>query len=222
MTMFQEERSSYLAAILVGFTACLCWTGEAVAAESGQRTFAKISVEPAVDSTTGGTIYLLTPEKAPLPANSNESAVSPLYLPMYPLSSTVSAFDLNCQPTNCDHVNVLPFHFAGYDPLPASSPACVHFNGGQECSLVKGHDHLVAANATGGDFHVARALKLVVFTSKAFGDGAIHTRVKTVSQINALVSSGDAMIVDTPVVVHGSITSERTYELGTPVVIPFP
>jgi hypothetical protein len=220
--MFQKERSSFLAAILIGLTAFLCWTGVAAAAESGQRTFAKIVVEPAVDDTTGGTIYLLTSEKSPLPANSNESANASLYLPMYPLSSTVSAFDLNCQPTNCDHVNVLPFHFSGYDPLPGSSPACTHFNGGQECALVKGHDHLVAAAPTGGDFNVARQLKLVVFTSKAFGDGAIHNRVKTESQIKALVASGDAMIVDTPVIVHGAITSERTYELGTPVVIPFP
>jgi hypothetical protein len=65
-------------------------------------------------------------------------------------------------------------------------------------------------------------LQLVVFTSKAFGNGAIHNRIRTVDEINALLASGDVMIVSTPVTFNGAITSKRTYEMGTPVVIPFP
>jgi hypothetical protein len=220
--MFQKQGISFFAAFLSGLVACLCWTGTAVASDSGQRNFAQVSVEPAVDSSTGDAVYLLTPVKAPFPSKANTVATAPLYLPLYPLSSTISAFDLNCQPTNCDHSNVLPFHFSGYDPLPANSQACVDFNGGQECSLVKGHDHLVGVASTGGDFNVAWHVKLVVFTSKAFRDGAINTRIKTVSQIDALVASKDAVIMDTPITFNCSVTSERTYELGTPVVIPFP
>jgi hypothetical protein len=58
-------------------------------------------------------------------------ATAPLYLPLYPFSSTVVADDLNCQPTNCDHVNVLPFPSAAYDARPGTDPACVDFNGWQ-------------------------------------------------------------------------------------------
>jgi hypothetical protein len=220
--MFRNHRISSFAAASVGLVASLFLANAAVASDSGQRTFAQVVVEPAVDMSTGSTIYLLTPNKAASPSKVNVAATSPLYLTLYPLSSTVSAFDLNCQPNNCEHVNVLPFHFSGYDALPASSPICVDFNGGQECALVKGHDHLVAAASTGGDFHAACNVQLVAFTSKAFGDGAINTRIKTLDQLNALVASNDVMIVKTPITVHCSIASERTYELGTPVVIPIP
>ena len=190
--------------------------------ESGQRNFAKVSVEPAIDYSTGKTIYLLTPIKAPFPSKANTVATAPLYLPLYPLSSTVPADELNCQPDNCDHVNVLPFPSADYGFLPGSDQRCTDFNGGDPCSPVKGHDHLVGVAATKGDFNVAWHVELVVFTSKAFTDGNINTRITTLNQINALVASKDAVIIDTPVTFNCSITSERTYELGTPVVIPFP
>jgi len=220
--MFRHQRISSFAAASVALAALLCLTSAAIAADSGQRTFAQATVEPAVDTATGDTVYLLTPNKAASPSKANDAAVSPLYLTLYPLASTVSAFDLNCQPNNCEHVNVLPFHFSGYDALPATSAICEQFNGGQECSLVKGHDHLVAAASTGGDFHATCHVQLVVFTSRAFGNGAINTRIKTLNELNALVASNDIMIVDTPFKVHCSIVSQRTYELGAPVVIPIP
>ena len=219
--MLRNRRFPFIAAALVALAACLCVTPSRVFADSGQRNFAKVSVEPAIDSSTGDEVYLLTPIKAPFPSKANPVATAPLYLAVYPLSSTVPTFDLNCQPDNCDHVNVLPFHFAGYDALPGSSQACRDFNGGQDCSLVKGHDHLVGVAPT-GDFNVAWHVKLVVFTSKAFGDGKINTRIKTLDQINALVASSDAIIIDTPITFNCSITSERPYELGTPVAIQFP
>jgi len=218
--MFRSRRFPFFAAALVVLVACTCGTSKAIASESGQRNFAQVSVEPAIDSSTGNGIYLLTPIKAPFPSKANTVATAPLYLPLYPLSSTVPTSDLNCQPTNCDHVNVLPFHFSGYNALPGTDQACVDFNGGQECSLVKGHDHLVGVAPT-GDFNVAWHVKLVVFTSKAFGDGAINTRITTVGQIDALVASKDVMVTDTPITFNCSITSEQTYERGTPVVIPF-
>lgn len=190
--------------------------------ESGQRNFAQVSVEPAIDYANGNTIYLLTPVKAPFPSKANAVATAPLYLPLYPLSSTVPADDLNCQPNNCDHVNVLPFPSADYGFLPGSDKRCTDFNGGDPCSPVKGHDHLVGVAKTKGDFNVAWHVEFVVFTSKAFTDGNINTRITTLNQINALVASKDVVIIDTPVTFNCSITSERTYELGTPVVIPFP
>ena len=64
----------------------------------------------------------------------------------------------------------------------------------------------------------------MVFTHAAFlGENKkINTRIQTVDQINELVASGDANVIDTPITFNCSITSERTYDLGTPVVIPFP
>ena len=220
--MYRNQRFPSFAAALVMLVACLCVTSKAVASDSGQRNFAQVSVEPAVDSTTGGEVYLLTPIKAPFPSKANPVATAPLYLPLYPLISTVPAFELNCQPTNCDHVNVLPFPSVDYGALPGNDKRCADFNGGNPCSPVEGHDHLVGVASTGGDFNVAWHVKLVVFTHAAFLDGKINSRIKTVSQINALVKSGDAIIIDTPVTFNCSITSERTYDLGTPVVIPFP
>ena len=220
--MFRNRRFPFFATTMVMLIGCLCVTSKAFAAESGQRNFAQVSVEPAVDSSTGDAVYLLTPIKAPFPSKANPVATAPLYITLYPVTSTVPAIELNCQPTNCDHVNVLPFPSVDYGALPGTDQRCVDFNGGNPCSPVEGHDHLVGVAKTGGDFNVAWHVKLVVFTHAAFLDHKINTRIKTVDQINALVASGDAIVIDTPITFNCSITSERTYELGTPVVIPFP
>jgi hypothetical protein len=213
------KRYSFLATATVGLVA-LCLSSQAVAAESGQHKLGQDTVEPAIDDSNGNEVYLLTPDKAPLPSKANPVATAPLYLPLYPVTSTVDASTLNCQPTNCDHVNVLPFLSADYGP--ASAQACADFNGGNPCSLVKGHDHLVGIASTGGDFNVAWLVKLVVFTPKAFADGKINTRIMTLNQMNALVVSGDVTVLDTPITFNCSVTSERTYDLGTPLVIAFP
>jgi hypothetical protein len=106
--------------------------------------------------------------------------------------------------------------------LPGTDPACVDFNGGQPCATVKGHDHLVGVAKTHGDFNVAWTVKPVIFTHKAFEDGMINTRILTLSQLMAEVASGDVVIAPDLVTFNCSVTSARTYELGTPVVIPFP
>jgi len=220
--MFKKKRFQYFASIAFGFVACLVLCSNAVAADSGQRKFGQVTVEPAIDLSNGKEVYLLTPDKAPFPSKANPVATAPLYLPLYPLNSHVPFSDLNCQPSNCDHVNVLPFPSVDYGALPGSAKACADFNGGNPCSMVEGHDHLVGIASTGGDFNVAWHVKLVVFTHTAFLDEKIHTRITMLTQINALVASGDVIVIDTPITFNCSSTSERTYELGTPVVIPFP
>lgn len=214
--------TAFCAAALVVAAASLCLPGRADVIESGQRVFGQTSVEPALDDSTGNLIYLLTPLKSPFPSKSNPRAASPLYLTLYPLSSTLPASEFNCQPTNCDHLNVLPFPDVDYGALSGSDTACADFNGGNPCSAVKGHDHLVGVASTGGDFNVAWHVQLVIFTHAAFLDGKINTRITTLSQIEALVQSGDAFIADTPITFNCSVTSGRTYDLGTPVVIPYP
>jgi hypothetical protein len=216
--MFNGRRSFCVMAV-VCVIACLSLS--AVAQESGQRNFAQVSVEPAFNDFNGSTVYLLTPDKAPFPSKANPRAVAPLYLPLYPLSSTVPADELNCQPTNCDHVNVIPFPAPGYDILAGTDPICVKWNGGNPCSLVKGHDHLVGVPPT-GDFNVAWHVWFVVFTEQGVNNGKSNTRITTLDQINTLVANGDAAIKNTPVTFNCQITSEVTYTKGTPVVIPFP
>lgn len=209
-------------AALVVAAACPYLSTKAGTLDSGQRTFGQSEVEPAFDDSTGNGIYLLTPLKNPFPSKANPRATAPLYLVLYPQVSTVPASELNCQPTNCDHANVLPFPDSDYGALPGSATACADFNGGSPCSPVAGHDHLVGVASTGGDFNQAWHVEFVIFSHSAFLDGSINTRVTTLSQIQALVKSGDAFIVDTPVTFNCSVTPERTYELGTPIAIQYP
>src|SRR5215468_4978809 len=144
--------SAFFAAALVVAAACPYLSTKAGTVDSGQRAFGQFEVEPAFDDSEGGLIYLLTPLKNPFPSKANPRATAPMYIPLYPLSSTVPASDLNCQPTNCDHLNVLPFPEPDYGALLGSDQACLDFNGGDPCSPVKGHDHLVGVASTGGDF----------------------------------------------------------------------
>ena len=211
--------------VAIAFVGCFAFastTTNVYGQESGQRVFANSSVEPALDSANGSTVYLLTPIKAPFPAKANPVATAPLYLPLYPLSSTVITADLNCQPDNCDHANVLPFPSPDYGALAGTDPRCVDFNGGHPCAAVKGHDHLVGVAKTGGDFNVAWTVKPVIFTHQAFQNGKINERIMTLNQLWALVASGDAVIAPDLVTFNCSVVSGRTYELGTPTIIPFP
>ena len=181
---------------------------------SGQRAIGRATVEPAVDDSNGSTVYLLTPDNVPFPSQSNPRASAPLYLVMYPTTSTIDAATLNCQPNNCDHVQVLPFPAPGYTN---GGTACTNFGfpaGG--CALVKGHDHLIGLPHT-GDFNIAWHVYLVVFTPKGVGDGAINTRVLTLTQVSSLVAAGDAFLVDTPITFNCSAVSEAVYLSGTPL-----
>jgi hypothetical protein len=93
-------------------------------AQSGQTSFGRSTTEPAIDLATGNTTFLKTPDKAPFPSNANPRATAPLYLPAYPVGSTINPALLNCQPHNCDHINVLPFAAPGY---PNGGAQCTHW-----------------------------------------------------------------------------------------------
>ena len=189
-------RSSFrLVAVLTAFAAVFAGAMPASATSnwySGMRAFGQVTVEPAVDYVTGNQIFLLTPNNVPTPSNAAQRAHAPLFLPLYPTSSSVPANSLNCQPTNCNHVQ----HF-GY-PL-------------------KGHDHLVGMASTHGDFNVAWDVILVGFTSHGFQDGAINHRILTLTDLNAAVTNGDVFEFNTGFSFNCSITSETTYVKGTPL-----
>jgi hypothetical protein len=198
----------------------------AEAAVSGQTHFGQVTVEPAIDDVTGDQVFLMTPDKAPFPSKANPAAQEELYLVAYPTSSTLAASGFNCQPTNCDHLNVLPFPNPTYDSnsgdLAGTSKACVDYNSGNPCTVYKGHDHLVGIASTGGEFNVAWKVILVLFTKTGVDDGAMNTRVTTLNQINGLIASGDAVLAPTPIVFNCQAVSETTYLRGTPLSFVFP
>lgn len=205
---------------------------EATGFFSGQMAFGQSTVEPALDDATGNAVFLLTPNGAPLPSKANKHAQDTMYIPVYPTSSTILGADLDCQTGagtgtgNCNHLQVLPFSDPVYDPDPAdvsgSSKACQDYNGGKPCSVYLGHDHLIGVPSTGGAFNVAWAVKLVLFTPKGVRDGAIDSRITTLSDLDALVASGDAVIAPTPIVFNCSIVAQTVYQGGTPLAFPFP
>jgi hypothetical protein len=181
---------------------------------SGQTAFGQSTVEPAVNDADGSTVYLLTPNNAPFPSNANPRAHAPLYIPMYPVGSTINPAVLNCQPHNCDHLNVLPFPAPGY---PNGGATCAEFGlPAGACGLVIGHDHLVGVPHT-GDFNVAWHVILVVFTPKGVADGAINHRILTLQDMAAVVANGDAFEASTPIVFNCNIVPETVYLHGTPL-----
>ena len=183
------------AATLVAAAALALGTALPASATSwytGQRNFAGVSVEPAVDMGTGNQVFLLTPIHSL--TNANARAHAPLYLVFYPGTSTVPASSLSCSPTNCDHANSFPpYGDAG----------------------LKGHDHLVGLPKT-GDWNVAWDVYPVFFTPQGFADGAINTRILTETQMDAAVAAGDLFEAPTPVFAFQCArTSVVTYLRGT-------
>ncbi|MGA8041795.1 MAG: hypothetical protein WCA37_03245 [Terracidiphilus sp.] len=207
----------FVAAVMLFSNSAFAQTGEVLQGNS--------TIGPVFDSATGDTVFVRQALGAPMPVNSNVNSMVPVYVVVYPLQSTIPADSLQCQPTNCDHLNVLPFPDPDYGL--GSDAQCQQWNGGSPCSLVKGHNHLFGVASDGGDFKVPHYVKLVIFTQQAFkecltnADCAMNKAVRTLAQMQALVASGDAVILDTPITVNLSVVPERTYELGTPTVIPF-
>ena len=204
-------RNPAVIAMLVAFS--VVGLATQVRAQSGQTAFGQAVVEPAIDYATGNTIFLLTPNKSPFPSRSNPRAWAPMYIPMYPGNSTVAPGVLDCQPGNCDHLNVLPFPAPAY---PSGGTTCVKYGfAANECGLVVGHDHLVGMPHT-GDFNVAWHVILVVFTPKAVTDGAINRRLLTLQDIADAVTNGDAFEADTPITFNCSIVPATVYYNGVP------
>jgi hypothetical protein len=161
------------------------------------RAFGQVTVEPAVDLATGNEIFLLTPNNvAAGPVHAAARAHAPLFLVLYPTASTLDASSLNCRPTNCDHAQTFAY------PL-------------------KGHDHLVGVPHT-GDFNVAWDVIAVGFTQKGFTDGAINSRILTLTQLDAAVTNLDAFKLDIGFSFNCSITSITTYVKGTPLTFSVP
>jgi len=168
------------------------------------------TVEPAVNDVTGSQVFLITPNHAPFFDGTGTASPSfknsaPLYLVTYPLQSTVDvgADPLNCYtegffdsrlPYNCDHAQI---------------PG------------IKGHDHLVGvpgSQKAGGDFNVQWHVVATFFTPQGIADGAMNTRILTLTQLQAAEASGDVTPpMDTGIYFYCSVVSGSGYMAGTPL-----
>lgn len=197
--------------------------GASTANPSGQVTYGNSSfdpatqtfvggggtIEPAYDYSTGGLVYLQTPNNAQVhpakkidPATGMPINVAPLYLVVYPKGS-IDPASLNCAHIpldNCaDHGNAVA---AGAEGFSASMGSTVYANG------VAGHDHLVGIASTGGDFNVIWEPVLVVFNTAA----AVH-HITTLSDLD----SSDVSELPLPQLdFNCTSVSAAAYERGTP------
>jgi hypothetical protein len=179
-------------AMALGLAVTMPLSASAGSTPTGQVAFGQATVEPAINDADGSMVFLLTPNNAPFPSMANAAhAVAPRYLPVYPVGSTIDPSTLNCQPSNCDHVRTFFYPIIG-------------------------HDHLVGVNPT-GDFNVAWHVVVIAFTQKGFADGAINTRLMTLSAIQTAEAAGDVFPIDTPITFNCSIVSQTVFNLGTPL-----
>ena len=169
---------------------------------SGEVKLGQTVIEPAYDDTTGTLVYLSTPMHAVVHPNFAHN-VAPIYLPMYPVGSTVGT--LNCMDIpveNCPDHGALIAGLAGF-----VKPNGVYSGG------VLGHDHLVGIAATGGDFNILWEPVLVLFTNA----DAANQHVTTLTQIEAALASHNAIAIPLPPATFPcSVVSGAAYARGIP------
>lgn len=170
---------------------------------SGERVNGQSTLEPVYDDMSGNIYYVSTP--AHVKVHAPPVAWAPFYMIMYPNSAASSVGVMQCAHSpmdNCpDHGPLLA---AAVEQMMPS----VYGNG------VWGHDHLLATPGSGGDFNVAWEPVAVVFTNSA----AANTRITTLTQLNGVVSSGNAIEIHLPsLTFHCSVVSVAVYNHATPV-----
>lgn len=149
-------------------------------------------IEPAYNDQVAGSnlIYLSTPTGAPDPVKSNPIASAPIYLPVYPVGSTVPT--LNCLDTTATTTENCPDHG------PAVAGAAMGIMPAVYSGGVMGHDHLLAPPASGGDFNIAWVPTLVLFTPAGCPQGnptCNVTHITTEAQIDSLKADGKVIEV---------------------------
>ncbi len=160
-------------------------------------------LEPAYNDADGSLIYLSTPANAAVHPNSHNTA--PIYLPMYPTSAASSIGTVNCQHQPMDNC---PDHGPLLAGLAESAVPSVYGGG------VWGHDHILAAPGSGGDFNILWLPIVVLFTNPA----AANTHITTLAQLRAAEQAGNAFeIALPPAIFHCSVVPAAPYNNGTPL-----
>lgn len=169
---------------------------------SGERTHGQAVIEPAYDYRTGDFVYLSTPQQGTDAIHANASAVSTLFLVVYPSSASAAVGTMICAHQGGDNC---PDHGPGIADLASSVVPSVYGAG------VWGHDHLVEGHG-GKDFQVAWHVVVVLFTSAA----AAETHITTAAALDDALDAGRAITIDTPIVIHGNLVSDTVYRLAIP------
>src|SRR5215813_5930088 len=137
---------------------------------SGERQLGQTIIEPGYDDRTGELIYIMTPIGAPFPSHSNQHAVSPLFIVVYPNSAADAVGTMNCAHEGGDNC---PDHGPGISALAQAVRPDVYGAG------VWGHDHIMDGPG-GGEFNVTWHVVVVLFTSPE----AAKTHITTEDQLD--------------------------------------
>jgi hypothetical protein len=171
---------------LVAFAAV---PGVADSIPSGQRMLGQTMLEPVYNDENAGEIgYIKQPMNAPQPVNANPVAWAPFYLVVYPVTSTVATTTLLCEHLPVDNC---PTHGNNIANLAVAREPGVYGAG------VAGHDHLMDFPG-GPDFNIAWEPTVILFTLQSVADGAVNQHILTDAQIQAVLTSGDAIKVQLP------------------------
>ena len=175
---------------------------------SGAHGFGNVSVEPAYDGRTGQEVFILLPNDA---HSQEANAWSPLYLVMYPTSTSISMLD--CTPDNCDHAQAIPGTVLS--SVADGTPYDTVTTSGGTVGVVAGHDHLLGVDDT-GKMHRTYHVYFALFTTKdgcvpTVGAAPWDTEVTTLSQLDSMLGSGCMVTRDTGLIVHAAIVSGATY-----------
>jgi hypothetical protein len=178
-------------------------TAGASALPTGETQLGQSLIEPAYNDANGSLIYLLTPSGAHVHPNDHNTA--PLYVIMYPTSAAAAIGTVNCQHQPADNC---PDHGPGLAGLAKQVMPSVYGSG------VWGHDHILAAPGSGGDFNVLWEPIAVLFTNAA----AATTHITTLDQLRTAEANDDAIEIPLPqATFHCSVVSVAPYNNGTPV-----
>jgi len=155
---------------------------------TGERLLHQASVEPAYNAANGDLGFLLTPIHAPDPVKANPKSWAPIYLPVYPTTTTVST-TLNCMHIPAENC---PSH----GDLVAGAAQAISAGAGfgdVYANGVLGHDH-VADFPGGDDFNIAWEPILVLFKTA----DAANVHLTTDAAILDAAAAGKVMLVPAP------------------------
>jgi hypothetical protein len=189
----------------------------------GERVFHNSGLEAFYNAENEGQIGVMLTPKNGTEIKVNHNAVSPIYLPVYPVGSTAesSNADYLCQHLLDDNTTVAdncPDHGFAIAGLAQTCPAQVSSDCTQAirdvyANGVAGHDHVMDAPG-GADFNIAWEPVVVLFTNST----AANEHLVTDTQIEDAVANKDAIEIPLPgSTFHCSVVSNRIWDLGIPV-----
>lgn len=218
--------------LVVGVVAAVAAQGP-LPPPTGERTHVQSQLEPVFNAENRGEVgYINTPNGTQHPVPSNPASWSPIYLPVYPTSSTITTSGSGANgPLSCEHfegspgTDNCPDHGNTIAGLAKSCPAPISvLPGSDSCSQavrnvyaggVAGHDHVMDFPG-GADWNVAWEPIIVLFTNGA----AANTRLLTDTEIDNAIAAHDAIAIPLPNrTFHCSLIPGSVWAMSTAVPI---